>query len=696
MLVPRRSSPCPKRSGMVSVNESRGVVPIPYDLTAELAAGSASVDDATLVVGAIAVTMCRWTDASEVAIAVTGMKSPRIDSARVVVRLRIDDDLPINNFLRAVHAAFGAGVDGGPEVDGCQVDLVISSDYGDLRSGTIYFTTDVPAVVPGFSADVNAAVAELSSLAGPLQEVRCIARDRRRILEDLVGPEVPAVSIETLFLDQVRRRPRQIAIRDATIELTYEQLACAADEFAHALRHAGVRLGDTVLIAIRRSVAEVVAILAIIRLGAAYAGFDDDAPIARAQVIIRKLEPAAAVVDAATAGHPALRALTCVDAWSRGQHPRTDIRLQIQLLEPDDPDRAAYIAFTSGSTGEPKGVVVPQQAVTRLVLSTELQMRPGDRVMRMAPLAFDASTFEIWLSLLAGATLVVISPGLPSIGSLERFFIEQKLSIVGLPTSLFRLIAESRPKAFAGLRWIVTGGEVVPHETAARLLELYPGLVITNGYGPTENTLFTTTHTVRASAEIDGPLPIGRPIAGTRVFILDRNARLLPPGAVGELYAAGMGLAHGYLGDEHETRSRFGYFSPDTDERLYRTGDFVRVDSAGRVLFLGRADKQVKLNGHRIETEEISAALAHHPDVRDAVIVVSGRANRSIQLIAAVVVHPGANTSPKALRKFLSHLLPTYMIPSLWALIDEFPLTRNGKLDEQTIIDAAAPATHAS
>jgi amino acid adenylation domain-containing protein len=671
------------------VNEPRGADPASYDSTADLATASACVGNATLVVAAVAVTMCRWTDASDVAIAVTGKDSPR-----VVVRLQIDDDIPIGDFLRAVDAAVGASTDGGGDGAGRQVDLVISSDHDDLRSGTIHFTTEIPEVVPGFSADVNAAVRELSSLTGPLQDVRCIAPDRRRILDGLVGPEIPAVSIETLFLEQVGRHPQQIAVRDASVELTYEQLSSAADEYAHVLRQAGVRLGDTVLVAIPRSVAEVVALLAIIRLGAAYAGFDDDAPVARAQVVIRKLAPAAAVVDATTAGHPAVRALTRVDAWSPGQHPRTDTNTR--RLETDDPDRPAYVAFTSGSTGEPKGVVVPHKAVSRLVLSAELRMRPGDRVMRMAPLAFDASTFEIWLSLLAGATLVVIPPGIRSVGGLEKFFIEQKLSIVGLPTSLFRLVAESRPKAFAGLRWVVTGGEVVPHETAARLLELYPGLVITNGYGPTENTLFTTTHTVRASAEIDGPLPIGRPIGGTQVFILDRNARLLPPGAVGELFAAGMGLAHGYLGDEHETRSRFGCFSPDTGERLYRTGDLVRVDSAGRVLFLGRADKQVKLNGHRIETEEISAALMRHPDVRDAVIVVSRPANRTVRLTAAVVVRPGADTSPKALREFLSQLLPTYMIPSLWALIDELPLTRNGKLDEQTVVDLAAPATHAS
>jgi non-ribosomal peptide synthetase component F len=307
----------------------------------------------------------------------------------------------------------------------------------------------------------------------------------------------------------------------------------------------------------------------------------------------------------------------------------------------------------------------------------------------MAPLAFDASTFEIWVTLLTGATLEVFPAKLPSIGTLDAFFAERRISVAWLTASLFRLVAKSRPKALAGLRWILTGGEVVSHESAARMLELHSGLVITNGYGPTENTTFTTTHTVRASAEIDGPLPIGRPIAGTRVYILDRNARLVPPGAVGELYAAGLGVANGYLGDEAETRSRFGHFSPDVDERLYRTGDLVRLDPYGRVLFLGRVDKQIKLDGHRIETEEISATLARHPHVRDAVIVIARRENRGSQLVAAVA---GPDADPRSLRTYLSQLLPSYMMPALWVMVDEIPLTRNGKVDAEVLIESALPA----
>ncbi|GAB3482947.1 amino acid adenylation domain-containing protein [Amycolatopsis cihanbeyliensis] len=650
----------------------------PYDLTAELAAGSSGRDRAALVVAAFAVTLCRWTAMSEAAIAVAGR----------VIRLQVDDRALIDDFLRAVHTT-GVAEDG-------PVDLVIASEHDDLRSGEVRFSTEIPYAAHGFVADVAAAVSEMTSLDGSLQDVRCIAPERRRILDALVGADVPVVDIETLFLEQVRRHPQEVAVRDASVELTYEQLAHVADHYADVLRRAGVRPRDTVLVATRRSVGEVVALLAITRLGAAYAGFDDDAPEARLATIVGKLAPAVAVTDTTTTDHPALRELTRVDSWHPGQHTDTDPEPLSRPPGSPDPHRTAYIAFTSGSTGEPKGVVVPHQAVTRLALTVELQVRPGDRVLRMAPLAFDASTYEIWVTLLNGATLEVLPVKRPSVGRLEKFFTERKVSVAWLTASLFRLLANSRPRALAGLRWLVSGGEVVSHESAARMLELHPGLVITNGYGPTENTTFTTTHTVRDSAEINGPLPIGRPIAGTKVFVLDRNARLVPPGAVGELYAAGSGVADGYLNDETETSSRFGHFSPDVNERLYRTGDLVRLDPHGNLVFLGREDKQIKLDGHRIETEEISTTLARHPDVRDAVIFVARQPNRGPQLVAAVVMRPGTDADPRSLRTFLSHLLPSYALPALWVVVDEIPLTRNGKVDEQVLIESATPPVPAS
>ncbi|WP_192743253.1 amino acid adenylation domain-containing protein [Amycolatopsis roodepoortensis] len=641
------------------------VLTVPYDLTTELAAEPSEYERTKVVLAAFAVTLSRWTAASEVAISVAGR----------VIRVQVDDKACVEDFLGSVHPV-GVAEDG-------PVDVALASLHADLRSGEARFVTEVPDAEHGFLADVATAVGELAFLDGSLEDVRCIAPERRRILDALAGADLPPADIETLFLEQVRLHAEQVAVRDASAELTYGRLARAADRYAGVLRRAGVRPGDTVLVATKRSVGEIVALLAIVRAGAAYAGFDDDAPEARLARIIGKLAPAAVVVDATTAGHPVLRGLTLVDTWVPGEEAGADPE---PVPAHDDPQRTAYVAFTSGSTGEPKGVVVPHRAVTRLARTTELRPRPGDRVLRMAPLAFDASTYEIWVTLLNGATLEAFPGRLPTVRALEKFFVEREVSVAWLTASLFRLVANSRPQALAGLRWLLSGGEVVPHDAAARVLGSYPGLVLTNGYGPTENTTFTTTHTVRGSAEIDGPLPIGRPIAGTKVFVLDRNARLVPPGGVGELYAAGAGLADGYLDDETETKRRFGYFSPDVDERLYRTGDLVRLDPDGNVVFLGRADKQVKLDGHRIETEEIATILAGHPGIRDAVIVVSRQENQSPQLVAAIVVNPGQDTEPRTLRAYLSRQLPSYALPALWVVVDEIPLTRNGKVDEQALI----------
>ncbi|HET6285235.1 MAG TPA: AMP-binding protein, partial [Amycolatopsis sp.] len=431
------------------------VLAAPYELKDELAAEPSEYRRAALVLAAFAVTLCRWTAADEATISVAGR----------VIRVKVDDESRIEDFLGSVQPV--GVVDDGP------VDLALSSPHRDLRSGEIRFVSEVPDAAHGFVDDVATAVNELTTLEGSLADVRCIAPERRRILDGLVGADTPPAGIEALFLDQVRLRPQEVAVRDASAELTYGQLARAADEYAGVLRRAGVRPGDTVLVAARRSVGEIVALVAIIRAGAAYAGFDEDAPEARLARIVGKLAPVAAVVDAASAGHPVLRDLVRVDSWLPGRE--SDADPAPSASGSDEPGRTAYIAFTSGSTGEPKGVVVPHRAVTRLARTPELQTRPGDRVLRMAPLAFDASTYEIWVTLLNGATLEAFPGRLPSVRKLEKFFGERQVTVAWLTASLFRLVVKSRPQALAGLRRLLSGGEVVPHDAAAQALESYPG-----------------------------------------------------------------------------------------------------------------------------------------------------------------------------------------------------------------------------
>lgn len=648
---------------------------VPYDLTQELAARFSRYDPAVLVVAALAVTSYRWTAVSDVTIAVPDR----------LIRLKVDDQELVDDFLIGVREPSSAQYG--------SADFAIHSGQTDLRAGVISFITPVPDAACGFMADVATAVKELTCFAGRMEDIRCIAPEHRKILDSLVGPVVPATDVITLFQVQVGLHPLKVAVRDAQTVLTYDQLGRAAEQYAGVLWGVGVRPGDTVLVANRRSVGEIVALLAIIYVGATYAGIDENAPQGRTERIVAKLAPAAVIIDPKDEENLALAGRVRVDSWQPGAPPQANRQAFLEVLQSRDPSRAAYVAFTSGSTGEPKGVVIPHQAVARLALTTELQMQPGDRVLRMAPLAFDASTYEIWVTLLNGGTLEVFPSRLPSISELAAFLAKRRISVAWLTASLFRLIAGSRPQAFAGLRWLVTGGEVVSPETVARMLEAHPGLTITNGYGPTENTTFTTTHTVRSTTEVKGALPIGRPIAGTRVLILDHNAHIVPPCGVGELYAGGMGLADGYLGDEVETSLRFGQFSADFNERLYRTGDLVRLDPSGNLLFLGRLDKQVKINGHRIEIDEIRAAFARHPDIRDAAIILAHPTGRAPQLIAAFSVLSGVEANPRAMSAFLSQLLPSYGLPALWVVVDEIPLTINGKIDERALLKSAMPLT---
>ena len=450
------------------------------------------------------------------------------------------------------------------------------------------------AEAEGFIADFREAAEELAAAtAGALlQEVRCLPAARRAVLDTMnqTRRDFPASSLDELFRDAARRWPGAVAVRDAAAELSYAQLARAAAGQARLLREAGVTAGDRVLVGVERSVAEAVAVLGTAWAGAAYVGIDLSMPSAHVAKIVATAAPAAALAGPGAAERLAPHGVTVVPTWepgwpdgagggtTAGDATGTDDT----ALPAGGSGRLAYLAFTSGSTGEPKGVAVPHRAVIRLVHEADyLRLGPGERVLRLSPLAFDASTLELWGALLTGATLEVCPAGLLSPGELGAFLAEREVTVAWLTAGLFRLAVEFAPGSLAGLRQLLTGGDVVPHEHAARALARNPGLVITNGYGPTENTTFTATYSVTRPEDIDGPLPIGTPVPGTRVYVLDERGRLVPPGAVGELYAAGEGLADGYFGDEAETARCFGYFSADVPEWLYRTGDRVRIDSRG-------------------------------------------------------------------------------------------------------------------
>lgn len=552
-----------------------------------------------------------------------------------------------------------------------------------------------PADAEGFIADFLAAADQLATAGDvAVEEIRCLSPERRALLDGInrTREDFPATSIDALFRETVLRDPDAIAVREHEVQLSYRELAAAASHQARLLREAGVRPGDRVLVGLDRSIAEAVAVLGVVWAGAAYVGVDLAVPAEHSGRIVRSAAPVAALVPPASAERFRELGIPVVAAWDRSWEVREVVEA------PVDPDttRPAYVAFTSGSTGEPKGVCVPHRAIVRLVHEADyVHLGPEERVLRLSPLAFDASTLELWGALLTGATLEVYPAGLPTPTELGEFLLDNEVTVAWLTAGLFRLVEEFAADAFAGLRQLLTGGDVVPHEHVARVLRRHPGLVITNGYGPTENTTFTTTYSVTDPDDVDGPLPIGTPLPGTRVYVLDARHRLVPPGAVGELYTGGLGLADGYLGDEAETARVFGEFSPDVPERLYRTGDLVRVDTKGRVRYLGRRDDQVKLRGYRVELSAISDALTADPRVQDAVVAVSDGDSAEKRLMAAVVPAPGAAFGTADLRDALNGRWQAYMVPTLWALVERIPVTGNGKIDRRALAAVAAPATAA-
>ncbi|MEU2287213.1 amino acid adenylation domain-containing protein [Streptomyces sp. NPDC013178] len=535
----------------------------------------------------------------------------------------------------------------------------------------------------------RAVISELAAHAdGSLAAVHGLSEGQRRRLRTLgAGAEVDTEQgLWQLFERAAADHPDLVAVEDsgAGVSLTYAQLLAAATAQSAALAAAGVRTGDHVVLDLPRSVAEVVAVLGTLRLGAAYVSLSSGYPesitrellgLCAPRAVIGSGERARWLVQAAPEGCAQV-APTLLDETGRPADPGT-----AGEPAPADPDRVAYLSFTSGSTGLPKAVRAPHRGVVRLATDPDAWLAgPGDRFLRLAPLSFDASTLELFCPLVAGSTIEVFPDGPVGAAELADFLGRRAVTVMFLTTGLFRLVADHRPEAFAAVRQVMAGGEVVPAEHVRSLLVRFPGLRVSNGYGPTENTSLSTIHHIDDVTGIDEPIPIGRPVAGTQLLVLDEHGRMVPPGGVGELATGGAGLAVDYYGDEEQTHRAFVTDPPGAPGRLYRTGDVVRWDARGRLLFLGRRDHQVKVRGHRVELEAVRARLLAHPDVRDAVVVTVGDGPGERRILAGVMPRGGTVVAAD-LRLFAAEHLPAFAVPSWWAVVPEFPVTANGKID---------------
>ena len=486
---------------------------------------------------------------------------------------------------------------------------------------------------------------------------------------DTAQRSLKSISVPDAFRAQVARAPEAVAIEDAGQSWTYAALDGWSDRLAARLQHAGVATGSRVGICAERSAAFVAGMLASLKVGAAYVPLDPAYPTERLALMAE---------DAGVA------ALLLGDGVERAP----DVALTVPLLDtpgpeaepvPVDPEAAAYVIYTSGSTGRPKGVVVPHRAVVHLVCETDyVDLGPEDRVAHLASPSFDAATFEVWGALLNGSRLGVIPQGV--VLSPRRLAEALRESTTAfLTTALFNLVVREVPDAFAPLKTVMFGGERAdPHAVRAALTA--PPQRLLNVYGPTETTTFAAWHLVTGLDPEASGVPIGRPLSGTTLWVLDANLQPLPVGVPGELYVGGTGVASGYLGRPDLTDERFvsDPFSSSPDARLYKTGDLVLRLPDGTLDFLGRTDRQVKVRGFRIEPGEVEAALCAHEAVDAAVVTVQG----GDQLVAHVVPARGGHADPPAIRAFLQRSLPAHLVPAIVGVLPEIPLTPNGKVDQ--------------
>jgi amino acid adenylation domain-containing protein len=489
--------------------------------------------------------------------------------------------------------------------------------------------------------------------------------------------------IHQLFEECVALNGEAIALSYQDRQLTYNELNRHANQLAHYLIAAGIQPNDLVGIAIDRSIETIIGILGILKAGSAYLPIDLTAPPARLRAILDDARVAVLLTTTARVEQLPLHQfkVVCLDRdWA-----------EIATASKTNPDRAvrstnlAYVMYTSGSTGQPKGVCVPHQGVVRLVKSTDYIDFSPDRVfLQLAPLAFDAATFEIWGSLLNGAKLVLYPGDKPSLAELGQIIARERITTLWLTAGLFHLMVDERLADLQPLRQLIAGGDVLSVPHVRQVLAALPDCQLINGYGPTENTTFTCCYPIASLDPLATSIPIGRPIANTQVYLLDADLQPVPIGIPGELYVGGAGLATGYLNRPDLTAAKFIPHPFATNERLYRTGDLARYLPDGNLEFLGRIDNQVKIRGFRIELGEIEAVLAQHPSVREVTVTLREDAGDK-RLVAYLVPQPQQQPTEREIRTFLESRLPDYLIPTAIVMLAALPLTTNGKVDRRAL-----------
>jgi amino acid adenylation domain-containing protein len=502
--------------------------------------------------------------------------------------------------------------------------------------------------------------------------------------------------VHELFEAQVQRTPQSIAVICEQQQMTYEQLNRRANQVAWRLRELGVGTETRVAIAGERGFELIIGMLAILKAGGAYVPLDASYPQERLKYMLDDSAPVALLVQGKLAQMAPVigetfPVLDLSDTSAFTGQPNTDLK---RADNGATPHNLAYIIYTSGSTGQPKGVMVPHRAINRLVLNNRYaDFESTDRVAFASNPVFDATTMEVWGPLLNGGSVVVIDQSvLLDVTEFKETLKRQTISVLWLTVGLFNQYADVLAEQLSNLRYLIVGGDALDPRVIRRILLNKSAQHLLNGYGPTETTTFAITNEIRVVGENTHSIPIGRPIANTRAYIVGEDGEPVPVGLVGELCIGGAGLARGYLNRADLTAERFmpDPFTVEKGARIYKTGDLARWLPDGSIDFVGRNDFQLKIRGFRVELGEIEARLRKHVGVSDVVVVAREATVGDKQLVAYYTSErrsePDQNsTGAEDLRAYLGASLPEYMVPAAYVKLDRMPLTANGKVDRKNL-----------
>jgi amino acid adenylation domain-containing protein len=482
---------------------------------------------------------------------------------------------------------------------------------------------------------------------------------------------------------QVERTPNSVAILHEDRQMSYRLLDARANQLGHYLRRLGAGPGELVGVCVQRSPDLVMALLGVLKSGAAYVPLDPEYPASRLSFMVKDSGLNVLVTQ---------RALWAKFSDFGGKLVSLDLDREAICRESTENESAgvtgedlAYVIYTSGSTGKPKGVEISHRSLANFLVS--MQSRPGfialDTLLAVTTVSFDIAALELYLPLMSGGRLVLVSRETATDGRrLQEVLMKTSPTVMQATPATWRLLLEAGWRGSPSLK-ILCGGEAMPRELARELLKR--GSSVWNMYGPTETTVWSAVCQI---ASADEPITVGRPIANTQTYVLDRGLQPVPVGVPGELYIGGDGVARGYLHRPELTAEKFipnPFSKPGSQARLYKTGDLARFRPNGEIECLGRSDHQVKVRGFRIELGEIESVLAQHPGVRQNVVWAREDSSGEKQLLAYIVASPGGSPSVKALRDFLRQKLPEYMVPSHFTFLEALPLTPNGKVDRRAL-----------